>query len=193
MSKFRWMKAFFSPFKRPKIKLYIGKTAIGTPYFLPRKWVKYTKKEVFEKAKEIYDKALEDSKTDEHFDRLVHHYTGMTHAIPKKIGFDFVGLGWKTKFDDYRHEWNPVWSFVFFKWQIALQFIPPYDMHYWESWLYYELDTDRFMTKAERIEHCLKFASQIWTSYDKETGEPIRTNYYTKILKKKYLKLIKDE
>ena len=31
---------FNSPFKRPKLKFYLGKVAIGTPYFYPRKTVK---------------------------------------------------------------------------------------------------------------------------------------------------------
>jgi len=161
MNKFKWIKSFFSPFKRPQIKLYIGKTAIGTPYFLPRRWKKKPDK--------------------------LGNYT-----ISKKIGFDFVGLGWKTKFGDYRHEWNPVWSFVFFGWQIAIQFIPIHDMHYWEAWLYYELDTDKDANKMERIDICLKKAPQIWTRYNKD-GSETTINYYTKILKKKYLKLIKNE
>ena len=43
--------------------------------------------------------------------------------VPKKIGFDSVRLGWKTKWrdDDYRFEWAPIWSFVFFKWQYPAQ------------------------------------------------------------------------
>src|SRR5690349_21002029 len=95
MGKFTFLKAFFSPFKRPKIRLYIGEIVIGTPYFLPRRWVKSKEK------------------------------PGYWNAVPKKIGFDFVGLGWKTKYDSYRFEWAPVWSFVFIKWQIALIFVAP--------------------------------------------------------------------
>jgi hypothetical protein len=44
MKDFRYLKAYFSPFKPLKPKFYIGKTAIGTPYFYPRKWVKATPK-----------------------------------------------------------------------------------------------------------------------------------------------------
>lgn len=160
MSRFRWMKAFFSPFKRPRIRIYAGRIAVGTPYFFPRRWVKNKEK------------------------------PGYLTAIPRKIGFDFVRLGWKTKFESFRHEWNPIWSFVFFKWQIAIIFVPEHDMHYWESWLYYELETDKKASKEERISKCLEEAPQIWSSWGKD-GEKITTNYYTEILKKKYLKLIK--
>lgn len=192
MNKFKWLKSFFSPFKRPKIKLYIGKTAVGTPHFLPRKWVKIPKEEVIKQAKEKYDKCPKEYQTLHHYNSLLNYYKGMEQPISKKIGFDFVGLGWKTKFGYYRHQWNPVWSFVFFGWQIAIQFIPIHDMHYWEAWLYYELDTDKDANKMERIDMCLKKAPQIWTTYNKD-GSKTTTNYYTKILKKKYLKLIKSE
>jgi len=38
------MSVYFSPFKFFLPKLYIGKTAVGVPYFLPRKWVEATPK-----------------------------------------------------------------------------------------------------------------------------------------------------
>lgn len=84
--KLEWMRIYFSPFKPIVPRFYIGKISVGTPYFYPRKWVKDKEK------------------------------PGYLKAIPRKIGFDFVTLGWKTKWEetDYRHEWNPIWSFVFF-------------------------------------------------------------------------------
>lgn len=84
MGKFTFLKTYFSPFKTLKCKWYFGKVAVGTPLFYPRKW-----------------KSSGD---------------GMMKPVPKRIGFDFVGLGWKTKWseDDFRFEWAPVWSFVFF-------------------------------------------------------------------------------
>ena len=45
MKRFYFLNVFNSPFKRPQFKWYIGKVAIGTPYFLPRKWVKISKEE----------------------------------------------------------------------------------------------------------------------------------------------------
>lgn len=155
MNKFTFLKAFNSPFKPPKIKFYRGKISIGTPYFYPRKWVVNPEKPGYKKA------------------------------VPKKIGFDFVGLGWKTKWsdDDYRFEWNPVWSFVFFKWQIAIMFLPVECMQYWEAWLYYHFNTEG--TQRERIEQCKKEFPLNYKGYSKEKGE-YKINYYDVILKDKY-------
>jgi hypothetical protein len=151
---FDFLRAYNSPFKAPKLKWYFGKIAIGTPYFLPRKWVKSKEK------------------------------NGYLTAVPRKIGFDFVRLGWKTKYDYYRHEWNPLISFVFFKWQIALMFIPDHDMHYWESWLYYTRETKG--TTKQRIAQCRKEAPQTWTSHSGD-GK-VTTDYYDLILKTKWLR-----
>lgn len=156
MSKYRFLRAFFSPFKRPKLKFYIGKVAIGTPYFLPRKWV--------------HDKEKK----------------GYRIAVRKKIGFDFVSLGWKTKFGDFRFEWAPLWSFVFFKWQIAVIVKAPHEMHYWESWLDYEFRTDQSKTKRERIKQCRLEYPNTWSHYEGDVK--VFTDYYTKILKQKYLR-----
>jgi hypothetical protein len=149
-SKFDWMKVYLSPFKPPIPRLYIGKVAIGTPYFYPRVWDKNGK------------------------------------AKPKKIGFDFVGLGWKTKWDntDYRFEWSPVWSFVFFGYQIAITFVAPEMHHYWECWLYYSRET-KGKTK-ERLEQARKEFPCVWTS----TSDGVITEicYWDKVLKEKYLK-----
>ena len=147
--KFDWMMVYFSPFKPIIPKLYIGKVAIGTPYFLPRVWGTNRK------------------------------------ARPKKIGFDFVGHGWKTKWTstDYRHEWNPVWSFVFFRWQIALIFNPIEAYHYWECWLYYSRHTSG-KTK-DRIKQARKEFPCVWTT--NYSGEEKKTTcYWDIILKDKY-------
>lgn len=153
MKTFEFLKVFNSPFKRPKLKWYVGKIAIGTPYFYPRR-------------------AIKDPEN-----------PGWIKFIPKKIGFDFIGLGWKTKWDEYRFEWNPVWSFVFFKWQIAVSFVPD-DCHcYWKSWLYYHYNTEG--TKRERIEVCKKDFPQTYTVSNGETKTTV--NYYNKILKEAYI------
>lgn len=107
-------------------------------------------------------------------------------AVPKKIGFNFVGLGWKTKFDSIRHEWNPVWSFVFFKWQIAITFVVPHTTHYWECWLEY-MFTDKTKSKRERIKIAREKNPCIWTSYKGDEEETIC--YWDLILKNKYIKL----
>ena len=155
--RFIFLKALNSPFKPFKLKWYIGRIAIGTPYFYPRIW------------KENKDKP----------DYLI--------AVPKKIGFDFVGLGWKTKWTsiDYRFEYAPLISFVFFKWQIAIMFIAPEHSHYWTSWLYYENNTDKSKSKRERIEQCQNEFLQNWIQY--KDGNKESANYYKLILKEKYL------
>lgn len=154
--KFEWLRTYFSPFKPIKPQFYIGRTAVGTPYFYPRKWVKNKEKE------------------------------GYLKAIPRKIGFDFVGLGWKTKWErtDYRYEWSPVWSFVFFKWQIALMFVPKEPSHYWECWLYYSRETSG--DTKERLVVARKEFPCIWNVSErgKETREVC---YWDVILKRKYL------
>lgn len=158
MNKFTWLKTYFSPFKSIIPKLYIGKVAIGTPYFFPRKWVK--------------DK----------------DNPGCLKAASKKIGLDFVDLGWKTKWsnDDFRHEWSPIWSFVFFGYQIALMFVPIHSSYYWECWLYYELRTDKTKTTKERLKEAKEGFPCRWIIYSKN-GE-VKICYWDLILKDKHLK-----
>lgn len=158
---FRWIKALFSPFRPFTVKWYVGKTQIGIPYFLPRKWVK--------------------SKTK----------PGYMEPVPLKMGFSYCGLGWKTKWSstDFRYEWPPTFSFVFLGYQIAaiVGTKNPHDVsHYWEAWLYYEYATDKTKSKRERIEQCRKEFNQTWTWSGKD--KPSRTiDYYELILKTKYL------
>jgi hypothetical protein len=186
-----WMRVYNSPFKLIIPKLYIGKITIGTPYFYPRVWKKYTRQEAIIKAVEELNKNEEMFKLHKvvwdkgiGFDKLYYKYSRSRKAVPKKIGFDFVPLGWKTKWDEYRHECNPIWSFVFFKWQIALTFTPKHDAHYWECWLYYSRET-KGATK-ERIKQARKDFPCIWTST--ENGVEIKTDYWDKVLKNKFIK-----
>lgn len=184
MKKFTFLKSLNSPFKPFKFKWYFGKVSIGTPYFLPRKWVNFSEKEILDKATEKYNQCpIKDKVTLEHF---ISYYKGHKKAVPKKIGFDFVDLGWKTKWSDtdYRFEWSPLISFVFFKWQIAVIFQAPEQHHYWEAWLYYELNTTG--TKYERITKCRDEFPLNWVQY--KDDEKIEIDYYTLILKEKYLK-----
>jgi hypothetical protein len=164
MKKFEFIGAFFSPFKRPKLRFYLGKVAIGTPYFLPRKAVKDPQK------------------------------PGYLKFVTKKIGFDLVGLGWKTKWTDtdYRFEWSPVISFVFFKWQFAITISATHSDHYWESWLYYTRNTDKTKSRKERIYQTQKDFPQIYTQWT--TGfEKTKIDYYPIILKKRYVIPNKEE
>ena len=113
------------------------------------------------------------------------------YAVPLKVGFSYCGLGWKTKWTntDFRYEWPPVFSFVFFGYQIALTI--GYEdafacSHYWEAWLYYDRETDKTKSKRERIAQCRKEFPQTWSIHKGDTKETI--DYYERILKPKYLK-----
>ena len=153
---FEWMKVYFSPFKPIIPRFYLGKTAIGVPYFLPRnmKLNKETRRYEFSE---------------------------------KKIGFSSCGLGWKTKWSstDFRHEYNPVWSFVAFGYQIALIFRPEHDIHYFECWLAYEYDTDKSKSRKERLKEAIEKHPCTWISH--YNGEKTTTDYWKVIIKNKYI------
>jgi hypothetical protein len=177
-----YLQTYNSPFKPLKLKFYFGKAKLGVPYFLPRKWVKITNEEALEKATEatlrkgfFYGK---DPNT------IIDKFSNRTKAVNKKIGFDFIGLGWKTKFNSYRFETNPIWSFVFFNYQFAITFDTDHQTQYWESFLYYYFETDKSKSKKERIIQCIKKNPCIWTS--SVNGERVSTDYYKLILKEKY-------
>ncbi len=156
-----YLKVLFSPFKLPKIGFYFGEIDVGVPYFLPRKWRK--------------------SKTK----------PGYSEPIPLKwIGFNYTGLGHKIKWSDtdYRFEWAPMISIVFMKRQFCMILKAPHEMHYWESWLYYNFNTDKNESKVKRIVQCMKGFPNIWTKFNNDTE--IEVNYYKLVLRKKYLKYI---
>ena len=182
----RWIKALWSPFKPFKVGFYAGKLAVGTPYFYPRKWVKYTDEDAIKASVEHKANKNKVQVSDK---QLFEMYKKYSKAVPLKVGFDWCSLGYKTKWSDtdFRFEWNPVFTFVFFGYQLALTVYSPYHDHYWTSWLYYEYATDKTKSKRERVEQCRKELNQTWTSH-RHDEEPVTTDYYTKILKSKYLK-----
>lgn len=198
MKKFRYLKTYFSPFKPLKPRFYIGKISIGVPYFYPRKWVKATPKLAHEttiqeiQSIEEFNARNAKNKYSQHVPEYAEVYERVKHhnfPKAKQIGFDFVELGWKTKWSDkdIRFEWTPVWSFVFFGYQIAIIWNAPEQDHYWESWIFYEYYTDKIKSKTERIEQCKIEFPQTWVRHSKDDGE-IKINYYDLILRKKYLK-----
>ena len=192
MNDISFLRAYNSPFKPLKLQFYCGKIALGTPYFFPRKWVKGTPalaiKSAVRKMRETrnWNKLNPNyARRETPFRELYERSLSSLHPVPKKIGFDFVRLGWKTKWDLYRFEWSPMISFVFFKWQIAVTFVAPYADHYWESWLYYTRETDKSAPIADRIAQCRKKAPCTWISHNE--GKKETTDYYNLILKKKWL------
>jgi hypothetical protein len=193
LEQFRWIKALFSPFTPFKVKWYVGKTQIGTPYFLPRKWVKGTPKLINEsisrhiEQEERFNKSNpEYTRKIKSFDELYEQYKNYTFPVPLKIGFSYCGLGWKTKWDEYdfRHEWNPVLSFVFFGYQIAMTVYHPHHSHYWESWLCYEYRSDKNKSKRKRVNFCRRKSPQKWSTGSGENK--VVTDYWDLILKPKY-------
>lgn len=155
--KLNFLYVYFSPFRFFFPSFYIGKTAIGTPYFYPRKWIK-------SKDKNEY-----------------------LTPIKKNIGFDFVPLGYKTKWSDldYRHEYNPVWSFVFYGFQIALIFQPPKEEHYWSCWLVYKNHTNKKDSTTDRIKEAKEKFPCIWERY--LDGKKEKVCYWDVVLKNKYV------
>jgi hypothetical protein len=190
----RWLKVLNSPFKPFSVKWYVGKTQIGTPYFLPRKWVKATPKlateatlKTIETEERYNERNPKYARKIKSFEEIYKEKIRSSFPVPLKVGFNYCGLGWKTKWTDtdFRYEWAPVLSFVFFGYQIAVMAIQKDDSHYWESWLYYEYATDKTKSKRERIEQCRKEAPQTWKVTYKGKEEVV--DYYQHILKTKYL------
>jgi hypothetical protein len=194
----RFLKVLNSPFKPFHVKFYAGKTAIGVPYFYPRKWVKAT-------PERAHKATLDYIKSEERYNEMNPKYARkikpyeeiykekMRYQYPVllKVGFSYCGLGYKTKWTatDYRYEWGPKFSFVFFGYQIAMMIGFKDAMcvnHYWECWLYYEYQTDKTKSREERVAQCRKEFPQKWTSYQGDSKETI--DYYELILKPKYLK-----
>jgi hypothetical protein len=189
---FEWLSVYFSPFKPPKLKFYFGKVAIGTPIFLPRTWKKATPQKAIDEAVKELKRIKEHNRregnyklTEWSFSELYDRYLNYRFSDPKKFGFDFVGLGWKTKYDSFRHEWNPIWSFVCFGYQIALIFRPEDDMHFWECYLAFEHDTDKSKSAQERLKEAKEKHPCVWTSHS-DKGK-VTTDYWTKVIKKRYL------
>ena len=191
----KWLKVLNSPFKPFNIRLYAGKTQIGTPYFLPRKWVKATPELAKKAALETMESERKWNDINPKYTRRIKSYEeiyqeklGYSFPVPLKVGFSYCGLGWKTKWTDtdFRYEWGPVLSFVFFGYQIALMVGHKHSSHYWESWLYYEKATDKTKSKRERIEQCRKEFPQTWTV--SSMGKEEIVDYYQHILKTRYLK-----
>jgi len=190
----KWLKVLNSPFKPFRVKFYAGKTQIGTPYFLPRKWVKATPELAKKAALETIKFEKQWNERNPNYARKIKSYEDIYQEkltyrfpVPLKVGFSYCGLGYKTKWTDtdFRHEWNPVLSFVFFGYQVALMVSHKHSSHYWEAWLYYEYATNKTKSKRERIEQCRKEFNQTWTV--SSMGKEEVVDYYQRILKTKYI------
>jgi hypothetical protein len=190
----KWLKVLNSPFKPFRVRLYAGKTQVGIPYFLPRKWVKATPElarkaalNTIQSEKSWNDRNSKYARKIKSYEEIYQEKLTYIFPVPLKVGFSYCGLGWKTKWTDtdFRYEWGPVLSFVFFGYQIALMVGHKHSSHYWESWLYYEYATDKAKSKRERIEQCKKEFNQTWKV--SSMGKEEVVDYYQHILKTKYL------
>lgn len=181
-----------SPFVGLRLKWYFGKIQHGTPYFLPRKWVKCD----INDALIAWNKIREDMKSAHDKEKWLNKYIGSyTKPIPiKYFGWDSTTLGWKTKWDDYRFEWAPCYSLVIFGKQLFVCVLPKMESKddfgirqdcYWEAYLTYKYRTDKSKSKIERLQETIKQYSCTWGN-EKEGY----TDYYPLILKKKYNKLL---
>ena len=111
----------------------------------------------------------------------------------RKFGFDFCGLGWKTKYNEYRHEYDPVFSFVFFNKQIALIWSAPIKNiaeNYWEAWLFYYNETDHIKDKLSKLKYCINKYPCIYTVYKGKNKHEI-INLYDIAIKEEYLNKLK--
>jgi hypothetical protein len=190
----KWLKVLNSPFKPFNVRFYAGKTQIGTPYFLPRKCIKATPELAKKAALETIKFEKQWNERNPNYARKIKSYEDIYQEkltyrfpVPLKVGFSYCGLGWKTKWTDtdFRYEWGPVLSFVFFGYQVALMVGHKHSSHYWEAWLYYEYATDKTKSKRERIEQCRKEFNQTWTV--SSMGKEEVVDYYQHIIKTKYL------
>ena len=185
-----------SPFVGLKLKWYFGKIQHGTPYFLPRKWVKCDLEDglkAWDKLGERSQKAYLRSQTQQEW--IEKYAKSYTKPIPiKYFGYNSTTLGWKTKWDDYRFEWAPCYSLVIFGKQLFVCVLPKMESKddfsviqdcYWEAWLTYNYRTDKFESKEYRLKDTIRQYSCTWGN-EKEGY----TDYYPLILKKKYHKLL---
>jgi hypothetical protein len=187
-----YYKALFSPFKPLTLKVYAGKIAVGMPYFFPRKLVPLSETEVNEWAdKEVVQLIANGQSYD--YTTILQNARRQRKFVNRRFGFDYIGLGYKTKWSntDYRFEWSPRLSFVCFGYQIVFTVVPklPKDIsidYYWESWLYYNYNTDATKTPKERIAETRKERPGMITSYRKG-NDPITTCIWDSILKSRYL------
>lgn len=184
--KLRWLDILFSPLKLPHLRFYFGRISMGTPIFYPRKWRRVTAIEAIKSATDSFNNPKFVKKS---WGEWYEYHKGCQKPVYLKwFGVNLVGHGWKTKYDFYRHEWNPMLSVVLLKRQFCI-FVGHRDReandYYWEAYLYYKYETDKNKPKLERLKEVFDQYSCTWGNPDKGY-----TNHYYSILKRKYHKYI---
>ena len=193
-----WLRIINSPFVKLKWKFkWYKKPTLGTPYFFPRRMVKFTKQDsinkYLEEVKRFNDGGYPIPKT-----LNENSYLNYSKFVPTKyFGINYWSLGWKIKWSntDVRFEWCPGLSIVLFGTQIVIYPVPScFDntlSHYWEAWLIYTKHTDKIKTVEDRIKESMKLYPAKWMKY--EEGKQIPVNYWNYILKDKYKYLINEQ
>ena len=179
-----YLRVLDSPFKGLRLKWYFGKIQHGTPYFLPRKWVKMTQADCEKSLADDIERCLPKYVED----RTWEHYKKYKKPVPiKYFGYNSCTLGWKPKWDEYSYEWSPCYSLVIFGKQLFVTVLPDvgddclrWDV-YWEAWLNYSRRTDKTKSKMERVQELKKVHSCTWGNDEKGY-----IDYYPYILKSKY-------
>lgn len=189
--KWNWLNILNSPFIWPKMIFYFGKIERGVPYFLPRRWRNLTYDEARESVLEDIKKRIEVSRkvnkeykvpNRKEIQSLIKSQQYSQKPYSTKWQIQSIGLGYKSKWDSWRHEWNPMISIVGFNRQFCIYFGQRDSMTntcYWEAYLYYHKDTRG--TTEERVRQCREKASMTWGNNEKGY-----TDYYNIILKKKW-------
>lgn len=184
-----------SPFKGLQLEWYWGEIGLGLPYFLPRRLVKMTREDCVKALQDDIDRRL--PKYVEGRDET--YYKNHKKFVPiKHFGFNYITLGWKTKWDDFRFEWAPRYSLVIFGRQLCVTIKPRIkevenrtllEDIYWEAWLNYKHKTDKTKSKVERLQELMENFSCTYITYGSGENKNERTevDYFPQILKAKYL------
>lgn len=153
-----------SPFKMPKLKLYIGKIKFYTPYFEPvgfkssiisirklelrneEQHNEYVKRYPFKKdsleARYLNLPMVKRSKSKILFNR---YYVSWGSPIK----FVKLKLGWKEKWCLPVFEWSPSYQLWFFKWQVVFYYEIENHELFWEMYLWWKYFSDCDIEKAE--------------------------------------------
>ena len=120
-------KNLYSHCEKVKIKKWRNPVKIGN-IDLPGAWIdshEWRWKDEYKKHRPIYTRLFKP-----------------IYQLPKWCTFYIFNLDliWKTKWDDYRFEFSPQFTIVFFNWHLSWFLAPPKDCRvdsYWESILWY--------------------------------------------------------
>lgn len=189
-----WVPLLFgrTPFVHLKGHWYFGKIAIGVPYFYPRYLRKKTDADIIETLIDMSDNERRYIKENNGWKTwLDNQHESHKFVQAKWFKFDYVRLGWKTKWDEYRFEWNPGFSLVLFNKQLNVIFKPDmpttfdFDDVYWEGWLTYNFETDKKKPVHDRLIEFFNKYGAIWKRTN-ELGKEEDVDYMYEILKPNY-------